>query len=190
MAIAHTSQANLSRQCNELLIHGNLRTRPHTIYPPTAEQWDALVAFLSWDATAAPMHNNDAPPPCPLPLHATRDNLPRYTPYFAMKYQHIFRDRFAFRLPARYEPPAGRCVQGPTDVSYPECEDWVWIILSMGQQAGGEAIDEEEMERRKNVLRACQPGNPYSYAPWPEEILEGEGMNRDGSGAVNQSYTW
>lgn len=129
---------------------------------------------MTWDPAAG--LSDDVPPPCPLPLRATRDNIPRYTPYFAMKYQHIFRDRFAFCLPSRYEQPHHRAL---TEINYPEREDYIWVILRLGEQAGGAVIDEDELQRRLKVLSACQPGNPYSYEPWPKEILQGEGMSLD-----------
>lgn len=144
-----------------------------TIYPLTDSQWRALASFLTSDAAAAAA----AETPCPLPLRATSRNLPRYTPYFAMKYQHIFRDRFAFRLPARFEYPDWRAV---SDVDYPEREDSDWVVAHMLDRYQGKPIDEEEMARRTEVLRSCQPGNPYSQAPWPDEILKGEGMGPRG----------
>ncbi|KAJ6443840.1 putative AC transposase [Purpureocillium lavendulum] len=167
-------------ECIELLIHGSLYKGPFTIYPPTAAQWNALVAFLTWDPTATTPEHASSPPPCPLPLRATRDNVPRYTPYFAMKYQHIFRDRFAFRLPERFEQPHHRTL---TEVNYPEREDYLWVVLRLGEKASGASLpaaDEDELQRRIEVLRACQPGSPYSYAPWPDEILQGEGMSLGG----------
>ncbi|UNI24005.1 hypothetical protein JDV02_009786 [Purpureocillium takamizusanense] len=170
------------RECKELLIHGDIRDGPSTIFPPTPTQWDALVAFMSWDSAADV--GDEPPPACPLPLRATRDNVPRYTPYFAMKYQHIFRDRFAICLPPRYDPPNTRHL---TEVDYPSRDDYFWVLQRLMERWNGAAIDEDEMRRREEVLRACQPGNPFSFTPWPDEILEGEGMSVGGPGAQNGS---
>lgn len=100
-----------------------------------------------------------------------------------MKYQHIFRDRFAFRLPARYEAPVS-CKASSID--YPEKEDWYWVVTHTVDPADGSPIDEAEMARRTELLRACQPGSPFSYAPWPEEILIAEGRDPK----VNHNETW
>ncbi|POR31120.1 Uncharacterized protein TPAR_08694 [Tolypocladium paradoxum] len=164
-------------ECNELLIHGSLREGPMTIYPLTNSQWHAFASFLTSDAAAA------ANMPCPLPLQATSQNLPRYTLYFAMKYQHIFRDRFAFRLPARFEFPDSRDI---SEVDYPEREDNDWVITHTLDRYQGKQIDEEEMARRIAVLHSCQPGNPYSQAQWPDEILKGEGKETRG----NKNNVW
>ncbi|POR38611.1 Uncharacterized protein TPAR_01182 [Tolypocladium paradoxum] len=175
VALFDRGQSDL--ECNEFLLHGSLRGGPRTIYPLTTSQWQAFADFLTSDPSGPANLGS------PLPLRATSENRPRYTSYFAMKYQHIFRDRFAFRLPARYEAPVS-CKSSSID--YPEKEDWHWVVNHTLDRADGNPIDEAEMARRTEVLRACQPGSPFSYAPWPEEILIAEGRDPK----VNHNNTW
>ena len=167
-ALCHT---NAEMQCNDIFLHGDFIDEPKTLCPLTAAQWDAVVTFLIADLDTA------SPPASPFPLHATAQNLPRYTPYFAVKYQHIFRNRFDLKLPGRYERPHPRAVSA---VDYPEKADHEWVVEHSLHKTFGRPIDEEEMERRLNVLRRCQPGNPYSMAPLPEEIARGEGEEDQG----------
>ncbi|GJN67637.1 hypothetical protein PLICBS_001665 [Purpureocillium lilacinum] len=158
-------------ECNDIFLHGDFIDEPKTLCPLTVAQWDAVVTFLTADLDTA------SPPASPFPLHATAQNLPRYTPYFAVKYQHIFRNRFDLKLPRRYERPHPRAVSA---VDYPEKEHHEWVVEHSLHKTFGRPIDEEEMERRLDVLRRCQPGNPYSMAPLPEEIARGEGEEDQG----------
>ncbi|KAK4457235.1 hypothetical protein QBC42DRAFT_236814 [Cladorrhinum samala] len=54
-------------ECRDFYLHGSSRNGPATIYPPTPQQYDALLDFLigPGDITAS------LPPPSPLPIHAT-----------------------------------------------------------------------------------------------------------------------
>ncbi|OAQ94056.1 hypothetical protein VFPFJ_00164 [Purpureocillium lilacinum] len=160
-------------ECNDISLHGDFIDEPKTLCPLTAAQWDAVVTFLTADLATG------SPPASPFPLHATAQNLPRYTPYFAVKYQHIFRNRFDLKLPGRYERPHPRAVSA---VDYPEKADHEWVVEHSLHKTFGRPIDEEEMERRLDVLRRCQPGNPYSMAPLPEEIARGEGEEDQAKG--------
>lgn len=159
-------------QCNKVFLHGSLRRGARTIYPLLDSQWDALTGFLLADP-----EDKDRPE-CPLPLFATSANRPRYTVYFAVKYQHIFRDRYAYKLPERFKNSQLGCTISKDSIDYPEVEDETWIQLRRYESAMGQPIDEAEMERRWARLMAdSQPGGPCISLPWPEEIVRGEGYD-------------
>lgn len=115
-----------------------------TLYPPTKEQFDALIQFL----TASPGANTD----CPLPIHGARTNRPRWHPYDAFAYHHIFRDRYERNISP--EPPRPGCVQNGMD--WPELDDKRVLILAGHYNSEGEPYVtdkeyDEAMERIKNI---------------------------------------
>ncbi|RFU36296.1 hypothetical protein B7463_g95, partial [Scytalidium lignicola] len=127
-------------ECNRVFFHQSLRDGPRTIYPLTDIQFKDLTNFLLSERDVAA-------PECPLPIHGSKFNRPRYDPYFAMKYFHIFRDRFERTLPAEHRRP-----HKFSDRDYPEIEDQLWILnhqFKAGEK--GEPVDEAEMAIRQAV---------------------------------------
>ncbi|RGP78981.1 hypothetical protein FLONG3_2887 [Fusarium longipes] len=53
-------------ECKSMWIHGDLIRGPKTLYPPTPEQFKALIEFLT-----NPLESDSQ---CPLPIHGTRAN--------------------------------------------------------------------------------------------------------------------
>lgn len=141
--------ADLS-QCNAMWIHGARRKGPKTLYPPTEEQFDALVAFL----LAEPDHH--ATVPCPLPIHGTKLNRPRWDPDEAFAEHHIFRDRYERDVsPTR---PARPCVI--KDVDWPEYEDHWFLFMQSQARYQGEVVDEEAVAAAQERLRNITPSSP------------------------------
>lgn len=73
-----------------------------TLYPPTEDQFEALVAFLLAD----PSHHGHVE--CPLPIHRTRLNRPRWEPIDSMRF-HIFSDQYERRI----TPKAAAAARNP-----------------------------------------------------------------------------
>ncbi|KAF5236523.1 hypothetical protein FAUST_6508 [Fusarium austroamericanum] len=82
-------------KCKSMWIHSDLIKGPKTLYPPTRKQFDTLVKFLTM-----PM---ESLPECPIPILGTPSNVPRWDPYDAFTYHHIFRDRFERKLDTRQQ---------------------------------------------------------------------------------------
>ncbi|KAF7563632.1 hypothetical protein G7046_g454 [Stylonectria norvegica] len=99
------------QECKSMWIHEGSTRGPRTLYPPTQEQFDSLVNFL----LAAP----DEELTSPLPIHGARINRPRWHPYHAFAYYHIFRDKYERKLPPN--PPQPGCVRSGID--WPELDD-------------------------------------------------------------------
>ena len=130
-------------------IHGILAKGPQTLYPPTTEQFEALRAFLLADSS--PTHNVV----CPLPIHGSRLNRPRWDPMDSMQF-HIFRDWYERKIPSRRPPQ--RLTH--TFANWPELEDsWVTLELTKRKQLG-EPIDEELLKRASEGLRLMTPSSP------------------------------
>ncbi|KAH7212023.1 hypothetical protein DER44DRAFT_838153 [Fusarium oxysporum] len=99
------------QECNAMWIHGDLIRGPRTLYSPTKEQFDALTRFLT-----NPLEEGLT---CPFPIHGASVNRPRWHPYHAFAYYHIFRDRYERKLPPN--PPQPGCVEDGMD--WPELDD-------------------------------------------------------------------
>lgn len=76
-------------QCKSMWIHGARLRGPRTLYPPTPDQFDSLINFLLSDPKEGAT--------CPLPIHGTNENRPRWHPYDALAKYHIFRDKYIVR---------------------------------------------------------------------------------------------
>lgn len=149
-------------QCKALWIHGDLFRGPKTLYPPTQDQFDSLVKFL----LARP---SDEPPPCPLPIRGMPENRPRWDPYQAFAYYHIFRDRYERAVPP--EPPQSRCVQSAQD--WPELNDELIIrqegLVGAVDPSGQPYVEAEQVAAAKINIYQLTPSSPL----WPmmsEEI--------------------
>ena len=133
-------------------VHGILAKGPQTLYPPTNNQLNALVAFLladpSCDATT-----------CPLPIHGARDNRPRWDPFESMRF-HIFRDRYERRIPTTTRPSRRIWY---TFKNFPELED-DWTLFNMKLQGNaGEPVDEAARAAATAGLKLITPSSPI----WP-----------------------
>jgi hypothetical protein len=126
-------------------IHGDLNRGPHTLYPPTKEQFDDLVTFLT-----TPVEENKT---CPFPIHGTRINRPRWHPYHAFAYHHIFRDRYERKLPPH--PPQPGCVEEGID--WPELVDRRILLLGGFSDSG---VGEDEYAAAEERIRNITPSSP------------------------------
>lgn len=126
-------------------IHGDLIRGPKTLYPPTKEQFDDLVTFFT-----TPVGENKT---CPFPIHGTRINRPRWHPYHAFAYHHIFRDRYERKLPPH--PPQSGCVEEGID--WPELYDR--RILLLGGFSNSD-VGEDEYAAAEERIRNITPSSP------------------------------
>jgi hypothetical protein len=130
-------------------IHGDLVQGPRTLYPPTAEQFSSLIAFL----LAEPDHQ----PVCPLPIRATISNRPRWDSYHAFAKYHIFRDRYERVMPP--QPPKPRCVR--SDLDWPELHDeYVLSQRGMLKTDGTPFVTEEQVTAAESGIYKITPSSP------------------------------
>ncbi|KAL2022630.1 hypothetical protein VTK56DRAFT_4974 [Thermocarpiscus australiensis] len=138
-------------ECREVFLHGSLIDGPSTIYPPTRDQFDALIRFLLDTDTGEHFE-------CPLPTHATSANRWRWDPYDAMRY-NIFRDRWERRVEEGDQPIRARCVQ--SECNWPELRDKQWILLQsspgLRDESATEADIEAVWERMKTQITPSSP---------------------------------
>ncbi|KAF4973123.1 hypothetical protein FZEAL_9411 [Fusarium zealandicum] len=136
-------------QCKAMWIHGARLRGPTTLYPPTSEQFDSLVGFL--------LSGPDDNVPCPLPIHGTRENRPRWDPWHALAQYHIFRDKYE-----RYvspEPPK-RSLSHMAPGDWPEMGD-EWIIDSQDYiRSQGHNLTEEDIAAAYARLKEITPSSP------------------------------
>ncbi|KAF7563701.1 hypothetical protein G7046_g391 [Stylonectria norvegica] len=121
------------QECNEMWIHGARYPGPKTLYPPTKDQYASLVKFLLSDP--------DEDVPCPLPIHGTPYNRPRWSADDAFQRFHIFRDRYERRIPI----PNPRFQPRITPIDWPEIGDEMTLVRAGQAQYSGEPVDEEEV---------------------------------------------
>ncbi|KAF5020031.1 hypothetical protein F66182_7967 [Fusarium sp. NRRL 66182] len=137
------------QECKSMWIHGDLSRGPKTLYPPTQEQFDALVSFL----TCPPRENSTYP----FPIHGSRMNRPRWHSYHAFAYHHIFRDRYERKLAAN--PPRPGCVESAVD--WPEFEDQRILMLATILDPEGRPYNsEEEVAAASERIRNITPSSP------------------------------
>ncbi|KAH7245733.1 hypothetical protein BKA59DRAFT_174148 [Fusarium tricinctum] len=140
-------------ECKSIWIHGELVKGPKTLYPPTEEQFDNLVKFL----TSFP--NEDST--CPFPIHGTSVNRPRWDAYDAFTHQHIFRDKYERKLPSK--PPRRGCVDNSVD--WPELEDQRILMLAHITTPEGEPYNsEEEVAAARKRTRNITSSSPLRYS--------------------------
>ncbi|OAA66566.1 hypothetical protein SPI_01142 [Niveomyces insectorum RCEF 264] len=134
---------------------------PYTLYPPTETQFDALVAFL----LSSP-HDDDhrfLRAACPLPIHATNDNRPRWDPWEALTKFHIFRDNAALAVPTVRS--LGCTSIRPID--WPESLDRRTVYDLMRKRDSGEEYDAEKLAAAQAGISWVTPTSPYSH-PKPD----------------------
>ncbi|KAH7121478.1 hypothetical protein EDB81DRAFT_766293 [Dactylonectria macrodidyma] len=135
------------QECNSMWIYGSDIFDPKTIYPPTEEQFDALVDFL----LGGP--NNTA---CPLPIQGTRLNRPRWDPDHAIARFHIFRDKWERKIPAA--PLQHECVRNSKD--WPELDDRNLVQIQLTNRQWGAPVDEEALAAAEERLKLVTPSSP------------------------------
>jgi hypothetical protein len=130
-------------------IEGDLIRGPSTLYPPTEEQFNSLIAFL--------LAEPDQKAECPLPLRATKFNRPRWDAYQAFTNHHIFRDRYEKVLSPC--PPQARDVRNAID--WPELGDRSTLFLQ-GQinPNGVPYVSDEDVAAAHEGLRNITPSSP------------------------------
>lgn len=131
-------------------MQGSLIGGPHTLLPPTPAQYEALVSFLLSDP--------DERPPCPLPIHGTPDNIPRWDASEAFAHFHIFRDRHERRVVETRWGPQHSHRQRTQD--WPEQGDELFLINSEYARGRGEAVDEEAARAAERRLAGVTPTSP------------------------------
>ena len=100
---------------------------------------------------------------CPLLIHATPDNRPRWDPQDAFTHFHIFRDRHEKRmLEGR---PAHPCVQDGLD--WPEIGDELFLIGVAHERRHGGVVDEGDIEAARERLKNITPTSPSWAGPKP-----------------------
>ncbi|KAF4468892.1 hypothetical protein FALBO_4208 [Fusarium albosuccineum] len=135
-------------ECKAMWMDGARWKGPHTLYPPTPDQFDSLVRFL--------LSGPDEDVPCPLPIHGTRDNIPRWHPYHALAEYHIFRDKYERKLPS--EPPKRGCTLVNAD--WPELRD-KWIIENQDYiRSSGGVLTDEDLAAAQARLEKVTPSSP------------------------------
>ncbi|KAF5017839.1 hypothetical protein F66182_10210 [Fusarium sp. NRRL 66182] len=136
------------QECKSMWIHGARFNGPRTLYPPTLEQFDSLINFL----LSSPDENIS----CPLPIHGTDSNRPRWHPYDALATYHIFRDKHERKLPP--EPPRPGCVLVNAD--WPElADDYIVNNRDFVRSQGG-VITDEQVTAALARLKEVTPSSP------------------------------
>ncbi|KPM43812.1 hypothetical protein AK830_g2786 [Neonectria ditissima] len=142
------------QECNSMWIYGSDVFDPKTLYPPTQQQFNALVNFLLAGPDEAA---------CPLPIHGTRSNRPRWDPDDAIARYHIFRDKWERKIP---ESPERRdCVRNSKD--WPELDDRNLVQIQLTNKQWGAPVDEEALAAAEERLMQVTPSSPC----WNPQIL-------------------
>ncbi|SCO81409.1 uncharacterized protein FRV6_05622 [Fusarium oxysporum] len=144
------------QECKAIWIHGDLIRGPRTLYPPTKEQFDALIKFLT-----TPLGEGLT---CPFPIHGASVNRPRWHPYHAFAYYHIFRDRYERKIPPN--PPQSGCVEDGMD--WLELDDRRILLLGGFSNPQGEPyVSDDEYAAATERIKNITPSSPL----WrPSEI--------------------
>ncbi|ENH67001.1 hypothetical protein FOC1_g10004633 [Fusarium oxysporum f. sp. cubense race 1] len=149
-------RGEIEQECKAIWIHGDLIRGPRTLYPPTKEQFDALIKFLT-----TPLGEGLT---CPFPIHGASVNRPRWHPYHAFAYYHIFRDRYERKIPLN--PPQSGCVEDGMD--WPELDDRRILLLGGFSNPQGEPyVSDDEYAAATERIKNITPSSPL----WrPSEI--------------------
>ncbi|KAM0245933.1 hypothetical protein ACHAP5_005084 [Fusarium lateritium] len=150
-------------ECKSMWIHGDLAEGPVTLYPPTEEQFNSLVNFLT--------SKDEDKLPYPFPIHGKRFNRPRWHHWHAFKHHHIFRNRYERRVSS--ELPRPHCVSNWDD--WPEEHDrTVLLLVSAGitLKNGKPVYTEEDYQKAEVDIRKLTPSSPLwkSFGPNPEPL--------------------
>ncbi|KAJ4246193.1 hypothetical protein NW757_009647 [Fusarium falciforme] len=140
------------QECKAMWIHGSLFRGPRTLYPPTQDQVDSLVKFL----LASPGEGA----PCPLPIHGTPENRPRWHPYHALAKYHIFRDKYE-RQPGP-EPPK-HSHRGPAPADWPEMNDYYIAFYTDMLRNNGATLTDQDIANARARLAEATPSSPFFY---------------------------
>lgn len=142
-------------------IHGGLFLGPKTLFPPTEEQYNNLASFL-----LAPPNQTSA---CPLPILGTYANRPRWDPYHALAYHHIFRDKYERILPPNPPPPG--CVQSSKD--WPEYADRQVLLMQHHAEADGTAyVTPDQVAAANADIKNMTPSSPLWHTYGKRPTLE------------------
>ncbi|KAI1258362.1 hypothetical protein F5Y18DRAFT_413908 [Xylariaceae sp. FL1019] len=146
-------------EARNIFLHPSRVQGPRTVYPPTAVQHRTLIRFLLSDS---------AKEQSPLPLLDSDDNRPRYEPYDAFKYFHIFRDRYETVL-----PPVRKVKHTIRTTDFPEINDFRYICQEEMKRLAGESIDEEQVAAAKERMKLISPSSPHWNGPRPWDCEQG-----------------
>jgi hypothetical protein len=132
-------------------LHSDILEGPSTLYPPTQGQFESLLRFLLAEEDANPK------PECPLPIHGTPANRPRWHPHHAFADYHIFRDRYERNVGAH--PPVFGCA--PLAKDWPELQDRSMILLEGDiDMDGSQMVTDEQVAKAKANIGNITPSSP------------------------------
>lgn len=134
-------------------LHGGLIRGPKTLYRPTEEQFNALTAFLLADSEHLQTR-------CPLPIHGTPMNRPRWGAYEAFVDAHIFRDRYERKVSSE-RPRRGCRILG---IDWPESDDQLYLVMQSQARYQGEEVDEEAIKAAEERIMNITPSSPLWYS--------------------------
>ncbi|KAF4950294.1 hypothetical protein FGADI_8277 [Fusarium gaditjirri] len=113
------------------------------------EQFDDLIKFLT-----TPLEEGLT---CPFPIHGASVNRPRWHPYHAFAYYHIFRDRYERKLPPN--PPQPGCIEDGMD--WPELDDRRILLLGGFSNLQGEPyVNGDEYAAATERIKNITPSSP------------------------------
>ncbi|RTE74929.1 hypothetical protein BHE90_010631 [Fusarium euwallaceae] len=136
-------------ECQGIWIHGASQGGPRTLYPPTQRQLDSLISFL--------LSRPDEDSVCPLPIHGTPENRPRWDPYEAQSRFHIFRDKNLLSPPIQ---SPGRSCTSVKASDWPEVGDeMIWVQQNQLRE-WGELYDVEVMVAAEEGMKLITPTSP------------------------------
>ncbi|KAI8711170.1 hypothetical protein NCS52_01492600 [Fusarium sp. LHS14.1] len=141
-------------ECKGVWIHGASLGSPRTLYPPTQKQLDSLISIL----LSKPNQNSV----CPLPIHGTPENRPRWDPYEAQSRFHIFRDKNLLSPPIK---SPGRSYTSVKASDWPEVGDeMIWVQQNQLRE-WGEPYDARVMAAAEEGMKLITPTSPLYQQP-------------------------
>lgn len=124
-------------------MHSDLRAGPSTLFPPTNEQFSAIVSFLLADLEQDKIE-------CPFPIRAIDENRPRWDPDRAFTEFNIFRDRYEKTTVGKPPPPR--------DVK--EAKDWPELGDNLVIMNGTPLFTDEQVARAEANIWNITPTSP------------------------------
>lgn len=116
-----------------MFLHAGISSGPSTLFPPTPDQFEALVGFLLQEHQVSGTY--------PLPISASVLNGYRYHPDDAISRFNIFRDRYE-----RVEPPTRSTHHTiMSGKNWPEMYFAFLEVDLLEKRAAGEKVDDAEL---------------------------------------------
>lgn len=147
-----------------------------TLFPPTPDQFNALMRFL--------LSNEDQNAECPLLIQGTKHNRPRWDPNKAFAHHHMFRDKYERNvLP---EPRHGQDVWD--SIHWPELDDSRVLSLVHCPRTDGTpwVTDEQVAEAKANIWNITPTSPLWNRYAAMQAAREGEIRLESEEGSVDQ----